>query len=313
MSRNGVDSGNDRMPSPNFEDDSKLKRPSLAEAAAIALWGRHAILLVGGRTAHPAGRLAETMAAALPDLKPNEKAESDRAWRRAGTDPDRRPRPPAVRAEPGDAIFAEAGEPVGAAELAHRGVLAAEDIQNWEERQLAELVVAAVAGRARSSINDSTLACECRVTASAIECACTEQGGRCTCTPEDIRKARAALWGPSAWHLFDIAIRGDEVDRRIDVDELQETFERARLFARSTRDQHEPNARCTPRPGAEGWMLTRAAGARLGATVTTGGESERALRLARSAADVDESRRIDEKHIERAEALSEERRRHKKE
>lgn len=173
-----------------------------------------------------------------------------------------------------------------------------------EERQV---------GTGGTAINDSTLACECRVTASAIECACTEQGGRCTCTPEDIRKARAALWGPSAWHLFDIAIRGDEVDRRIDVDELQETFERARLFARSTRDQHEPNARCTPRPGAEGWMLTRAAGARLGATVTTGGESERALRLARSAADVDGSRRIDEKHIERAEALSEERRRHKKE
>ena len=292
-----------------------MKTPTPTRVAAIALCGRHPILLIGGRTNHPAAALAKIMAAALPELRRREQAESEAIWRRAGTvrgwhGAERRP--PGIDAEPGDPVLANETEPVGLAELAHHGVLGADDIQAWDERSVAELLVAAVEGRAhRRPPGREPLRCHCRIAASATGCNCANRAQHCECTQADIEAARRRLWAVTAYYLFDVAAAGPERDDEIDAGELRDAFTRARRFALATRDQPQANSLTPPPPsGAEGWTLSRAARARLDTLKAGPMDRNRLLQVARSAADVDACRRMDVEHIETAALLTREQRRY---
>lgn len=290
-----------------------MELPNATTVAAIALWGRHPILLVGGETNDPAETLARTMAEALPDLRHHQRKETEAIWRRAGigrTSSGKAHRPPHVGARPGDPILAGENERVGLGELAHNGVLAGKDIQAWEERHTAELLIAAARGTARRRNQDRELLCDCRVTGSTTGCGCRNRAQRCECRPAEIEAARRELWAVSAYHLFDIAVPGPRAGDEIDAAKLRNTWRQARLFALTTRDQRQANARTKPANGGAGWTLTRAARARLEQLDAAAPDRERILQVARSAADVDGSRRIDEAHIATAELLTTEQRRY---
>ena len=287
--------------------------PTLTTIAAIALWGRHPILVIGGETKYPAKALAGTMAEALPDLQQREQEESLAIWRRAGLNRGRygaERRPPDVHALPGDAVLGNESEPVGLAELAHKGVLGADDIQAWEERPIADLLVAAFEGRAHRKGAPRALRCDCGVTASATGCKCADRAQTCVCGEDEVEAARRELWAVTAYHLFDIAVPGPGRDEEIDPAELRATYEGGKQFALTTRDQPRANSRTRPPARGAGWSLTRSARARLDALGATPGERDRVLQVARSTADIDKSRRIDECHVAAAEAMTAEQRRY---
>ena len=120
------------------------------DTAAIALCGAHPILLVGGETSQPATEMAQAMGEALPRLAGKRCAETEAIWKRGGV---RRGKyqhePPVVTTTADDPVLQEPMHPIGCAEFAHNGVLAAEDIHAWCERRVAHLYIAAVQGHAR--------------------------------------------------------------------------------------------------------------------------------------------------------------------
>lgn len=125
-----------------------------------------------------------------------------------------------------------------------------------------------------------------------------------------VEAARRYLWAVNAYHLFDIALPGPDLDKEIDPAELRSVWKDARRFALSTREQPRANARTTPPRSGERWTLTRTARMRLDALGATPDERNRILQVARSTADVGRSRRIQESHIATAETLTAEQRRY---
>ena len=88
-----------------------------------------------------------------------------------------------MRALPGEPTLANDTEPVGLAELAHKGVLGADDNHAWDERAIVQLLIAAVDARAyRTPARSAPLLCDCRIT---------------TRTPEQCRTPRARGDGPA--------------------------------------------------------------------------------------------------------------------
>ena len=270
------------------------------EAAAIALCGAHPILLVGGETSRPATELADAMGKALPRLAGKRCAETEAIWKRGGVRRGKKYRhePPVVTTTADDPVLQEPTHPIGCAELAHNGVLAAEDIHAWSERRVAQLYIAAVQGHARKRDGEpGELPCHCRVTASVTGCGCPNRAEYCQCGPKEIEAAAKHLWGGTCYFFFDIAAPGPAQNDRIDVKELAKAFRRARTFAISTRNQTEPNARTQPESGATGWILTNGAQQALHELAGSSQRRSRTLQLARSAADLDESKRIAERHL----------------
>ena len=276
------------------------------DTAAIALCGAHPILLMGGETSQPATDMGEAMGKALPRLAGKRCAETEANWKRGGV---RRGKyqhvPPVITTTADDPVLQEPTHPIGCAELAHNGVLAAEDIHAWCERRVAHLYIATVQGHARRKDGEpGELLCHCRVTASVTGCGCPNRAEYCQCGPKEIDAAVKHLWGGTCYFLFDITAPGPTRNDRINVKELARAFRRARTFAISTREQTEPNARTQPESGAIGWTLTNGAKEALHELGGSIQRRNRTLRLARSAADLDESKRIAERHLTIATDLS---------
>ena len=279
---------------------------NLTMTTAIALWGHHPLLLVGGETDQPASEVAWAMSQALPKLIGRRCAETEDNWRRAGIPRRRHQRDvPVVSTEPDDPVLEEPEHPVGCAELAHNGIVAAENIHTWNARRVAELYVAAAQGRAhRKQPGAPEIRCNCRVTASITGCKCPNRAEHCECSPQDKIAAEAHLWRGVEYFLFDITCPGPAWNQKIDMAELADAVQRAKRFSITTREQLGPNARIKPESGKSGWTLTPSGRDAMNRLRRSMKSLSRTLQLARSAADIDEQRRIDRRHVDIAISLN---------
>ena len=212
--------------------------------------------------------------------------------------------PPCVVARPGDPMVRGKNEPVGLAQMAHHGVLAAVDIHRWTLVPLVELFVATTRGATRDKNTGLKLRCLCRVTGDWTGCGCPTQTPGCGCSTETRQKADPSLWtGPARW-VFDIECGGIDLDATIDTDVLRETERTARLFRFRTRDQPKPNGRTLALPKTRGWQRTQEA-TRLCRKVRKHPDDEqRLLQVARTIADIDEKQRLTENHVAEAAQLT---------
>ena len=280
--------------------------PDITTTAAIALCGRHPMMLIGGKTPRPAAETARAMAEALPEMTVRETRESDGILKRAGANDQAGRRPRAVETTPGDQVLGDFRHP-GCAELAHGGVLAADDLQRWKEEQIAETLVAAFRGIARNS-EKLVVPCDCRVVASTTGCKCPRRGEACHCDDNNRELANRKLWYASTYALFDIACAGPDFPGQIDTAKLRKLNRKARLFATTTRDQPQANARTLTKSQLTGWTMTAGARRKLTRTLTLTRfhriDYERSVQIARSCADLSGTARIQEQHIDTALSLT---------
>ena len=175
----------------------------LATTVAIALWGRHAVLLSGRTEAGPAKELGKTM---MRTVKTTERGRIVAGDVPPGSGRGRlQHEGRLVVARTGDAIIG--GTPtgdIGVAERAHHGVLTTDDVQHWEEREVVLLYVTASQGRATSAKGQKKeRLCDCQVIGSITGCRCSNTGLRCECDQDARDGAARSFWNGVAYFLFE--------------------------------------------------------------------------------------------------------------
>ena len=276
----------------------------LATTAAIALWGRHPVLLIGGIEAVPAEELGKAM---METLKTTERGHIVAADVPPGSGcGDEHDTGRLVAAEAGDPVFGGTpSENTGVAEMAHQGVLTADDVQNWKDHDLARLYTAAAKGRVTIGHDPKREhLCDCQVIGSITGCRCSSRALRCECDEEARDGAARSFWNGIPYFLFDISCNGPMEDIELDTKQLAEQLGNARRFFQTEQDGQRPNARTEPAADSGRWKPTREGRT---AMERIGGEREyrqRLLQVARSSADVRRSRRITETDIETAAVLT---------
>jgi magnesium chelatase family protein len=293
-------------------------QPLARRALELAAVGRHNLLMIGppgvGKT-----MLARRLPGLLPPLDEATALEVTRIHSAAGV---LRPGSGAIRRAPFRAPHHGASAPAlvgggpgprpGEISLASGGVLFLDELTEFSRSALealrqpledGELVVARAAGRVR-------FPARVQLVAAANPCPCGGQGG-CTCTNERVERYRARLSGPLIDRL-DLVVRVDAPDpEALSRDRPEATSvvaERvgAALDWQATRGQKGANARLELSelerlgidPDARALLERAAASQRLSPR-----RQVRALRLARSSADLARSGGVTREHVAEALAL----------
>ncbi len=271
----------------NWGDLSDVRgQPRACRAVEIAAAGGHNILLIGGPGS---GRtmLARRLAGLLPPLTMQEAVDVTRIHSAAGLNvgaglASKRPfRAPHHSTSPAGLVGGGTSSRPGELTLAHDGVILLDDLPEFSRAALEYLIEPLKTGevvlsRASGSVRFPS---HCLVVATMLPCPCGHYGSpRCTCANSSIDRYRCRI--PAAvLERFDIRLHVDtmpfhDIDRAPRGDSTMTVA--ARVLAARVRAVER---------GSESPVANDAMDA-IGAAVTSVGDCDRALRVARTIADL---------------------------
>ncbi len=329
--RDGRESGAvlvERPPDSPFDDDgldlSDVRgQPVARRALEVAAAGGHNLLLSGGPGAGKT-MLARRLAGVLPPLSRDEAMEVTRIHSAAGLLPDeglvaRRPfRAPHHSTTPAGLVGGGSGLPrPGELSLAHRGVLFLDELPEFSRPTLEVLRQPMESGEISLSRAWGTVRfpAQAMIVAAMNPCPCGHAGSshrRCRCTTHDVARYRGRVSGPLLDRI-DLHVHVPPVDlaalestapgepTRVVRERVLAARQRQALRlgpGRTNARMSSPEIRAAAQPDEEGKKLLVAAVERLGLSARGW---DRALRVARTVADLDGQEHIRAAHL--AEAL----------
>ncbi len=315
-------------PPPTPAPDDAIRGPDLAEvrgqrhakrALEVAAAGRHALLMVG-----PPGTGKTLLATRLPGiLPPMSEAEALEAATLASIGPlgfrledwRRRPFRSPHHTASGVALVGGGGNPrPGEISLAHCGVLFLDELTEFSPRVLEVLREPLESGRITVSraARQADFPARFQLVAAMNPCPCGYLGDterRCACSPEQVRRYRARISGPLLDRI-DLHVEVPRLPRgelRADAPEETSATVRQRVVAARERmlaRAGKPNAELSPREIVRDCPLTEPDHQLLEQAMERLGLSPRAyhriLKVARTAADLAASPRIETAHLSEA-------------
>jgi len=292
-------------------------QPALRRGLELAAAGGHS-LLVSGPPGAGKSMAARRLASILPPLAPGEVIEAARVASACG-----QPVAPLVaRRRPfraphhtiSTAGLIGGGNPprAGEATLAHRGVLFLDELPEFNRGALEALRQPLEDGSVRIARARYTVELPCRfqliAAANPCPCGCGPRSGRCTCDPASTRAYEARLTGALADRI-DISLAVEQPDLASFVEPgeasgpVRERVLAARERQRRRTGGERPNAELDPADVNLGDSIERMLADVSVAGGLSGRGRVRAIRLARTIADLDASEGIEVEHLEEALAL----------
>lgn len=289
----------------NIEGQDAAKR-----ALLIALAGRHSIALVGppgtGKTL-----LARSAYGIIPDLTEPEHVEVLSIHSSAQLPRHHSSRPP-FRAPHHSASYAAiigggGKQPIGEITLAHKGILFLDEFPEFDRRVIEALrqpMEERVVRIARAERHHE-LPADCIVILAMNPCLCGRRGSTkrtCTCSQPMLRRYAEKISGPIIDRI-DMWVRVDQPKHSFtqvkkkkdsdDVENLQNKLSEVRIKQESR--QREPEVEGVYLDTTDGAMILLAKQADVQSISTRG--FHRALRVARTIADLEQSAKIEERHV----------------
>ncbi len=288
------------------------------EALAIAAAGGHNLLLIGppgtGKT-----MLARRLPSILPPLVEDEALEVTRIHsvsglhRGSGLVRSRPFRAPHHTTSASGLVGGGPGPSPGEVTLAHRGVLFLDELSEFDRRALEALRQPLEDGSIRIVRGQRSVEfpSRCALVAATNPCACGRGGRGCRCTPADLTRHRRKLSGPLL-DRFDLVCTVERPTAAELAGQPVTTSADAALRVERARDAQTHRGGCTnaalsPRAAHAAARLDRDAKAALHRAYEQGSFSargrDRAVRVARTIADLDGAATVSTSHLAQALAL----------
>jgi magnesium chelatase family protein len=289
-------------------------QPGLRRGLELAAAGGHSLLVTGPPGAGKS-MAARRLASILPPLAPGEVIEAARVASACGQPVEplvarRRPfRAPHHTISVAGLIGGGNPPRAGEATLAHRGVLFLDELPEFNRGALEALRQPLEDGRVRIARARYTVELPCRfqlvAAANPCPCGCGPRSGRCTCDPAATRAYEAKLTGALADRIdISLAVEQPALDSFAEPGESSAPV-RDRVLAARERQRRRtggelPNAELDPATVPIGDSVQRMLADVSVAGGLSGRGRGRAVRLARTIADLDGQEEIAVEHVEEA-------------